>query len=104
MDPKTCLRATSLSQSNVNHSLNKAQVLDMTNKETTKSVCNHTITHTHTCKKIALLRDTVHQTSRGLSAAAGLTAGQLSPLTPRGLYHVTAQFFLSCDVKNQNKI
>ena len=31
-----------------------------------------------------LLRDTVHQISRGESAAAGLTAGQPRPRTPRG--------------------
>ena len=47
--------------------------------------------------KTVLLRDTVHQISRGESAAAGLTAGQLRPLTPRGKsggpYHVITQFY-----------
>ena len=47
--------------------------------------------------KTVLLRDTVHQTSRGESAAVGLTAGQPRPLTPRGMsrgpYHVTTQFY-----------
>ena len=43
--------------------------------------------------KTVLLRDTVHQISRGESAAAGLTTDQPWPLTPRGRsggpYHVT---------------
>ena len=47
--------------------------------------------------KTVLLRDTVHQISRGESAAAGLTAGQPRPGTPRGRsggpYHVTTQFY-----------
>ena len=52
-----------------------------------------------------LLRDTVHQISRGESAAAGLIASQPRALTPRGMsggpYHVTTLFlFLSRDIKH----
>ena len=47
--------------------------------------------------KTVLLCDTVHQISRGESAAAGVTAGQPRPLTPRGRsggpYHVITQFY-----------
>ena len=47
--------------------------------------------------KTVLLCDTVHQISRGETTAAGLTAGQPRPRTPRGRsggpYHVTTQFY-----------
>ena len=59
--------------------------------------------------KTVLLRDRVHQISRGESAAAGLTAGQPRPLTPLrrsgGPYHVTTQFyFYPVMSKMQNSI
>ena len=55
--------------------------------------------------KTVLLRDMVHQISRGESAAAGLTTGQPQPLTPQGRsggpYHVTTVSFVSRDVKTR---